>query len=245
ELDDKIFNRCNDLLIKILQGGKQLSRDDINQEFKKVKIIASGHRLSYIMMNAELNGIICSGARQGNKFTYALLDERIKHKKLLEKEEALAELTTRYFKSRGPATIKDFATWSGLTMTHCKKGIEMMKPFLEKAAVEGQEYFFTSNISLVDKQFETIHLLPIYDEFVMGYKDRRAMMLSKSDATFHFDNMILCEGQAIGTWKRTIRNKSLRVEYSFFMLPNKNQINTFTQSVHRLGEFTGMHISFN
>src|SRR5690606_4347556 len=75
ELDYKVFNRCNDILIETLQDGNQLTRDAINERFKMHKIIAKGHRLSYIMMNAELEGIVCSGARQGNQFTYALLDE--------------------------------------------------------------------------------------------------------------------------------------------------------------------------
>ena len=54
-----------------------MTREEINLEFKKNKILAEGHRLSYIMMQAEIEGIICSGARRGNQFTYALLSERI------------------------------------------------------------------------------------------------------------------------------------------------------------------------
>ncbi|MES2284765.1 MAG: winged helix DNA-binding domain-containing protein [Bacteroidota bacterium] len=133
ELDSGIFNRCNAILIKTLQGGRQLTRDTLNEEFKKKKILAKGHRLSYIMMRAELDGIICSGANQGNQFTYSLLEERVPAFGLKNKEEALAELTKRYFTSRGPATIKDLSTWSGLTLTDCRKGIEMVKQhFVQK-----------------------------------------------------------------------------------------------------------------
>ena len=114
ELDDAVFNRCNKILIKTLQGGKQLTRDALNEEFKRNKIIAAGHRLGYIMMRAELDGIICSGAREGNQFTYTLLEDRVPQSKARNYDEALAELTIRYFTSRGPATIKDFSTWSGL-----------------------------------------------------------------------------------------------------------------------------------
>ncbi|MEJ7680835.1 MAG: crosslink repair DNA glycosylase YcaQ family protein [Segetibacter sp.] len=77
ELGSTVFNRCNKILLKTLQGGKQLTRDALNEKFKRNKIIAEGQRLSYIMMRAELEGIICSGARQENQFTYALLEERI------------------------------------------------------------------------------------------------------------------------------------------------------------------------
>lgn len=142
ELGEKVLNRCNEIIVETLQGGKQLTREAINEELKKNDILAKGHRLSYIMMNAELEGVICSGPRQGNQFTYALLDERVKCGKSLEKDEALAELSKRYFSSRGPATVKDFATWSGLTITDCKKGMEMNKALLQKEIIEQQEYIF-------------------------------------------------------------------------------------------------------
>ena len=77
-------------------------------------------------MRAELDGIVCSGVRKGNQFTYALLDERVPPTNFITQDEALAELTKRYFTSRGPATLKDFSTWSGLTLTDAKKGLAMV-----------------------------------------------------------------------------------------------------------------------
>lgn len=143
DLDSTIFNRCNKILIKTLQGGKQLTRDALNEEFKRNKIIAAGHRLSYIMMRAELDGIICSGAREGNQFTYTLLEERVPESKARNYDEALAELTMRYFTSRGPATIKDFSTWSGLTLTDCKKGIAIVKTQLNEEQVYNEKLYYS------------------------------------------------------------------------------------------------------
>ena len=243
ELDDTVFNRCNDILVTTLQGGRQLTRDDINEELKKHKILAKGHRLSYIMMHAELEGIICSGARQGKQFTYALLDERIRHKKSLEKDEALAKLTTRYFNSRSPATIKDFSTWSGLTTTDCKKGIEMLKPLLQKEVIEQQEYFFNPNNSLTDIQFEKIHLLPVYDEFIMAYKDRNAIMTLKNNAPFRYDCMILFDGQVIGTWKRSISKKAIDIAFDFFKPLNRKQSRILDEAVHHLSEFMNLKVN--
>lgn len=242
-LDDKIFNRCNDILIKILEGGNQLTRDDINEEFRKDKIIAKGHRLSYIMMNAELEGIICSGERQGNQFTYALLDERVKYKKTLEKDEAFAELTTRYFNSRNPATVKDFSTWSGLTLADCKKGIEMIKPLLQKEVIEKQEYFFNQNIFLSDKQADKMYLLPVYDEFIMGYKNRNAIMTLHNNASFRYDCMVVFDGQVIGTWKRTIVKNAIDIEFDFFKPLNKHQSKACDEAVNHFSEFMKLKVS--
>lgn len=243
ELDDKVFSRCNDIIIETLQGGKQLTREDINKELAKNNIIANGHRLSYIMMNAELEGIICSGARQGNQFTYALLDERAGRGRSPEKDEALTELTIRYFRSRSPATVKDFATWSGLTITDCKRGIEMTKPLLQKVIIDQQEYYFGTDASLQSKQYDKIHLLPVYDEFIMGYKDRSAMMTLKGAYPFRYDSMIISGGQVIGTWKRTLLKNAINIELDLFKPLKKAQSRAYDEVVNRFGEFMKLKVN--
>ena len=250
ELDVAVFNRCNDILIKTLQGNKQLTRNAINQEIKKNKIVAEGHRLSYIMMQAELEGIICSGARQENQFTYALLDERVPVCNAKNHDEALADLTLRYFKSRGPATIKDFSTWSGITLTDCKRGLSMVKSNFLQEKVDNEEFFFSAYTSADIKQFQDIYLLPIYDEFLMGYKNSRDVIfgfrnsLSPEPAAFQFDNTIIFEGQIIGTWKRTIKPKSIDLEYDFFKPLNKKQFNSFKKAIHRFEEFNALTVNY-
>ncbi|QHT68121.1 winged helix DNA-binding domain-containing protein [Rhodocytophaga rosea] len=243
ELSDKVFNQCNDILITTLEGAKHLTREAINEEFKKHKIIAKGHRLSYIMMNAELEGIVCSGARQGNQFTYTLLEERVKHKNSLDKDEALAQLSIRYFNSRNPATVKDFATWSGLTIGDCKKGIGMIKKSLHKEIIAQQEYFLNPDTSLPDKQLGKIHFLPIYDEFIMGYKDRNAIMTLKNNASFRYDSMVVYEGQVIGTWKRTITKNSIDIEYDFFKPLNSLQCKVWDESLNQMSCFFNLKVN--
>ncbi len=152
EMDNTFFNRCSNILVKTLEVGKHLNRNDINTELKKNKLITEGFRLAYILMYAELEGIICSGAKQGNQQTYALLDERVKHKRIFDKEEALAELANRYFRSRSPATVADMATWSGLTINDCRKGIEAIQGQLQKEVIGQKEYFLYPENGLNRKQ---------------------------------------------------------------------------------------------
>lgn len=248
ELDNDVFNRCKKILITALQGNKQLTRNELNGEFRKEKILAEGHRLSYIMMYAELAGIICSGARRGNQFTYALLDERVQTTNSLDKDEALSKLAKQYFSSRGPATIKDFSTWSGLTLTDCKKGMEMVKSNFVKEVIENDEYYFSADISLNNKTIQDIYLLPIYDEFIMGYKDRRAILeLKKSlhpTAPFRYDCMIVSDGQIIGTWKRAIAKKSIDIEFEFFRPMNKSQNKALDSAIYLFENFTNMKVNY-
>ena len=242
ELGDRIFNKCNDILVKNLAGGNHLTRNALADAFSREAIMAKGHRLSYIMMNAELEGIICSGARRGKQATYALLDERMAHKTTLEKEAALAELSKRYFNSRGPATIADFATWSGLTMADCKMGTELVKPLLQKVAVEEKEYYFNEEISFPGLRSGAMYLLPPYDELVMGYKDRDAMMQSTGGTAFRYDCMIVSNGQVTGTWRRTISTKEIDLECQFFKPLSPLQRKSFEDAVNRFSGFTGLKI---
>ena len=244
ELDAKIFNRCNNIIVNTLQGGRQLTRNMLNNEFKKYKITATDIRLSCIMMNAELQGIICSGAREGNQFTYALLEERVPATVVKNKDEALAELTKRYFRSRGPATIKDYSIWSGLTVSDCRNGIEMVRSYFVREKLNNEEYFFAP--VALNKISHDMHLLPIYDEYIMGYKNRSAILEFKNSfkkaPVFHFDNMIIFEGQVIGTWRRTIHQKHIDLEYNFFKTLSKVEFALFKNASIAFERFTGLEV---
>jgi hypothetical protein len=241
ELDSKIFNRCIDILIRILQGGRQLTRDEINNEFARNKIAAQSHRLSYIMMYAELEKIICSGSRRENQFTYALLDERVKPGKTITGDEALALLAARYFKSRGPATVHDFSTWSGLTLTECKRGLAMLKDRLETIIAEDTEYYVFSDAVFHKGTARNVQLLPVYDEYIMGYKDRSAILTYQqslgSEFNYMNDCMIIYDGQIIGTWKRAIKNKKIELNYDFFTELTRARKKGFDEAIYKFSQF--------
>lgn len=242
ELDEKVFARCNKILNTILHGGVHLTRDEINQEFQNQGIVARGHRLSYIMMNAELEGVVCSGARRDSQFTYALLDERVPHKTMLKNDEALAELTSRYFESRGPATIADFSTWSGLKVSDCKRGSEMIMHLLQNVVVEGHVYFFTPHNLPSPGRLQEIYLLPIYDEFIMGYKDRSPLLTAKEKVTFRYDCMMVYNGQIIGTWKRTLSRSTIDFAYDCFKPLSKLQSKAMNEAIQRMGDFMKLKV---
>lgn len=217
ELDSKIFNRCNDIITKELEGEKHLTRNTINESFEKKKIIAKSHRLSYIFMQAELDGLICSGPREGKQFTYALLEERVAKIKALTREEGLAELSKRYFSSRGPATIQDFSYWSGLTIKEIKDGVATLPADFVKETIEGKEYIFLPNKIKIKSGFQSTFLLPDYDEYGMSYKDRGAFILSQnkniSVKTPAYKHTLIIDGKVAGNWQEVVKNKKTAIEY--------------------------------
>jgi hypothetical protein len=217
-LDATLFKQSNEVLIKALQGGKALTREALNTALKGARISADPLRLSYICMHAELDGIICSGPRQGAQFTYALLEERVPKAKTLTTEEALAALTTRYFNSRGLATVQDFVYWSGLTTQQAKEGIALVEGIFEKERIDGMDYFFPSTTPLTGKKFQTTFLMPDYDEYGMSYKNRSAlfnpkMEVIKSDKEAPtYNRMLVLDGFIVGSWKRVITKDKVHLD---------------------------------
>src|SRR5436190_10253869 len=127
ELDARTFRRSQSLLAKALEGGRHLTREELTQVLERAGIGCKELRPTLLMMQAELDAVITSGPRRGKQFTYALLDERAPPEKTLARDEGLAVLALRYFASHGPAQIRDFAWWSGLTIADAKAGVAMAR----------------------------------------------------------------------------------------------------------------------
>ena len=128
-LDKKVFDKSRKVLIKALQDGKQLERGDMYRVLEEAKVDTSNTRGLHILGLLAQEGIICFGPRKGKQQSFVLLDEWIPDSKLLKGDEALAELTKRYFTGHGPASIQDFVWWSGLTVIEAKKGLELEEKF--------------------------------------------------------------------------------------------------------------------
>jgi hypothetical protein len=244
ELDNAILKRSRAVLTKMLEGGKFLTREALNAELERAKILAKGLRLGYLFMHAELEGLICSGPRDGKQFTYALLEERAPDSKKMSREESLAELTKRYFLSRGPATIKDFAYWSGLTIKEVKEGTSMLKKDFVHEKYDGQEYIFAYPASK-SKKLQATFLMPDYDEYGMSYKDRSTLATQKktTDKKLHpkaeYNHWMVVNGVIEGTWLPATKGKKASVETLAFTTHNKIEEAAMKHAIKRYTSFIG------
>lgn len=251
ELDDALYTRCNDILTKALEGGKHRTRQELGSILQREGIQTKGQlqRLGHIMMRAELDGLVCSGARRGKQFTYALLEERVPEAKALKQEEALAELALRYFTGHGPATLKDYAWWSGLSTADTKAGLEMVKSQLIHEVVDGQTYWFAPSAPFIKDASPTAYLLPNYDEYGIGYKDRHAILDESRtkeldpERSIYFGHMIIMDGQVVGAWKRTLNKGAVVVAAQTFTPLSEAESQAFAEAAERYGTFWGMPIS--
>ena len=107
--------------------------------------------------------------------------------------------------------------------------------------------FFTNLYRFPKEHLGKMHLLPVYDEFIMGYKDRKPSLVSmsalKQKSTFAFDSTIVFEGQIIGTWKRTFNKKEIELEYNFFKPISRGQVNAFGEAICRFEKFMGLKVT--
>lgn len=248
-LDTATFRRSHAVLMKALQGGQQLTRDQLRRVFQRSGIPTDGElRMGYLMMDAELERLVCSGPRRGKQFTYALLDERVPPFKILEREESLVKLAHRYFLSRGPATVSDLAKWSGLTVADARIGLEGVQPRLTHEVLDGNTFWFSpSKTAVPARAAATAHLLSIYDEYVSGYKDRSAIINGRNGARLvamgnALTHIVVVSGQIVGTWKRRIERDALLVTTDIFERLTKTEDRALSAAIHKYGEFVGMTV---
>ena len=247
EVGKAILQKGYAVLEKALEGNQYLTRPELGSLFEKAGILAKGQRLAYLIMSAELDGIVCSGPRRGKQFTYALLEERAPKVRRLDLDEALAEFTQRYFATRGPATLHDFTWWSGLTMADAKKGLELVKPRFETETIEGKTFWF-ENVSSTKENSPTAHLLPNYDEYFIGFKDRSAIgeivrqsRLDENNPAF-IAHIIIIDGQIVGGWKRTLRKDSVLIEFNPITKLTRAEKRAIIEAANLYGKFLGLTV---
>jgi hypothetical protein len=220
EITEAVIARANAAFSASLAGGRHLTRSQLGEVLNAAGIAPDGQRLPHLLIAAELDGLIVSGPRHGNQFTYALLEERAPKARVLDRTEALAELTRRYFRSHGPAQVQDFLWWSGLTLADARAGIALAGTALHHQLVQGNDYWSDAEAApTVRKPAMVAHLLPNYDEYTVGYRDRAAVFHADrpfEPSLFSFgsvlSNIVTVNGRVRGSWRRTVARSGVRVD---------------------------------
>lgn len=223
EISEELYTKSYHLLEKILCGQKSLTRQEIADHFNRSGIQVDTHRMTRFMSRAEQVGIVCSGEDKGGKCTYALLEERVAPVPEITKDEALARLARSYFRSHAPAVLQDFIWWSGLPITEARQAIYLIESELTAEQWNGQTWYVHKDCRMRGKVTGCLHLLPSYDEYLLGYKDRTDV-LPKEHYPKAFTNnglfypVLLHEGQVIGNWNKSARKGGKLIEHSCFRL---------------------------
>jgi len=239
ELDARTLARGTAVIERALDG-RHLTRAEIAERLKRARLDLKGVRLAHVMMYAELEAVVCSGPRRGKAFTYALLDERAPHGQRFSRDEALAELSRRYFTSHGPATIRDFVWWSGLTTIDARRSLEMNKTVSE--SVDGLMYWTMAREAPHASDDRFAHLLPVYDEYLVAYRDRTAVphgpsMFSWSSRPATFQHAFVIAGQVAGTWRPTREAESVHVRIALLRRLSRREQRALADSARHYERF--------
>jgi hypothetical protein len=255
-LSADIIAKSHTAIEKALSGGSDSTREELVTALHQTGIAVDGNRASHLLMLAELDGIICSGAAKGTRPTYALMAERVPKPKPLSREEALARLAKRYFDSRGPATLQDFTWWSGLSAADAKRSLALVQADLTSETVASRTYWFsgvarssrTPSVRTFRTRETEVRLLPAYDEYLIGYRERTAALSAENHGKAVSNNglfkpVVTVGGQIAGTWKREADRDGISVEIALFKKAGRSMTQMLAKASARYGGFLGKEVN--
>jgi hypothetical protein len=265
-IDDAMLRRTRPMIEKSLGGGRFLTRAELGEGLARGRVPLKGTALALLVMNAELDALICSGPYRDKKLTYALVSERAPRAKSKPREEALGELARRFFQSHGPATIRDFMWWSGLPAADARRAAQVHPT--ESFEIDDTTYWRLRDVDAAPagpagsaSTPRPLYLLPIYDEYVVAYRDRHTVPFGGKTASgvrwdgATFQHSVVAGGQVAGTWrveqptyaKATTGRRAAGVTIAVSLLRPLTRVEdrALEQEVARYGKFLGVPASLS
>lgn len=245
ELDDETLMRSNDILENALAGGRQLNRRELLAILEAQGISTQGQRGVHMLQRASLDGLIYQGTAPSNIPTFLLLDELPDSARALSRDEALSKLALRYFTSRGPATEHDFASWAGLPLGDARAGLADAKSQLVEDVFDGTRYWRSDRMFTERSQPPLVYMPPGFDEYLLGYKDRSAVLDPAHTTRVCPGNngifypTIVIDGQMVATWKRALKKDRVVITLSPFSTLTDGEVAAVAAAAPRYAQFVG------
>ena len=245
EITPAVIRRSHAAIAKALEGGRHLTRAEVAAVLDRARVgTLTGHRFGRLVVQAELDAIVCSGARRGRHSTYALLDERVPAARGIERDAALAELARRYFPTRGPASAHDFAWWSGLTVGDARRAVAILGRELERMDIGGRPFWMSAGAKTPPRQ-PCAHLLPNYDEYFIGLVDRTAIggrlgsVERVTGGNALINHIATVNGQIVGGWKRTAAGPRVTLRFDLLTRLSRAERALLDRAIERYRAFAG------
>jgi hypothetical protein len=197
--------RVRGILARTAAEKGSATKEDFVQALAERDIRMDDHRLSYHIRKAEMTGTLCSGDLLPMKATWALAAAKLPPRERVDRDEALAMLARKYFLSRQPATLEDFAWWSGLGVRDCRRGVELLGNCLRTVTWQGREYYLAEDSRTRGSRKGKCLFLPPYDEYLIAYKSRDIVLSPRHRHRAHSGNgifrpVIVRDGIVCGNW---------------------------------------------
>jgi hypothetical protein len=225
ELTDADVERARELSVAVLQGGHRLSRAELLTVICDGGVSTAGQRGYHLLWYLSQTGTLCLGPTRDGEQLYVLFDEWLPAARPLEREQALGELALRFFRSHGPATVKDLVRWAGVLVRDVTAGLAIAAPELERLVVDGSDHWMDpatpGRLAAARAEARGVHLLPGFDELVLGYADRSCTVPAEFAGRIvpgnngMFRATAVCGGRVVAVW-RAGRGKGRPIELEPF-----------------------------
>jgi winged helix DNA-binding protein len=249
ELDDAVFRRSRTLIARALKQHPILSRGALFGVLEKGGVSTAGQRGIHIVQRLCMERMLSFGPHAAKQPTFVLFDDWIRTSRQLERDDALRTLAERFFISHGPATLRDFVWWTGLTVADAKIGLQLAQPSLERVATVDSELWMSGERSANDASTSRAYLLPGFDELLLGYKDRSATFAPEYAGRISpggngmFQSTLIFDGRVCGLWRRSARAKSVEIGASPFVPLKASQRKAFAGAAERYAHYVGAPVS--
>lgn len=243
EIDRKLMTRSQSVFEKALRHGDPLTRDELGEALAGAGLAATGPRLAHLLAIAELEGVVCSGARRGKQHAYALLDHKAPEP-TLKRDAALAELALRYFRSRGPASAADFAWWTGLAPAEARSALEAVDKRLDSESLDGVRHWFVAD-SRKPETSGQVTLVPAFDEWLVAYRNRDAVLDPKQAKRLNAGGgllapSVIADGRVIGIWRRELSRGGVSMRVECFSAATTSMKRAIAGAGKRYAAFLGL-----
>ena len=257
EVDQPTLEKSARVIIDRLSGGRSLTRQQLYAALREAGIETDHEVMArlappqprgvVIVSHHAQTGLICYGVQTGRQPEFVLLDEWAPKQRKPARDEAVAQLTLRYFTSHGPATEADFAWWSGLPLRDIRAGIAAAGDALASREVDGVTFWMDAGLDAADVASPDVHLLPPFDEYTVAYKDRGHVLdvkhrgLASSGGIFR--PIVVIDGMVVGVWGRTTVKGAYVVTVRPFRRLSKEERRGVEEAAARYEAFLGERIS--
>jgi len=250
-LDAPTFDKARAVALDALAGGGELTRAQFLVVLERNGIETTGQRGYHVLGHLAQTGALCWGRHVGKEQVLVRLDEWVPNPRRLDHDEALGEFVLRYFGGHGPATLKDFAWWSQLTVADSRIGHAVARDRLSELVVDGVSHYLPSSAESAElgrtpRQRSPLLALPAFDEYLLGYQDRSFTigdgMLQRvvPGKNGIFQPIMVAAGRVIGTWRKHATSRGLTVEPEPFGELTDRQRGSLASAIRGYSRFLGV-----
>jgi len=226
------------IFAEAMAGKGSVQKEFLAEALRERDIDMVEQRFSYHLRLAEYSGLLCAGDLHPTKRTFRLVSEKVRKPLVLTRDESLALLTRKYFRSHAPATVEDFAWWSGLGLNDCRRGIAALGDELLTERWKRREFFVHRDARTRGFRSGSVLLLPPFDEYLIGYKSRDVVL--HPDRSHHAHNqtgifypVIALDGEIVGNWSPSAPDGGIRLFKEVLLPPDqvRKQLDAYRTSI--------------